>query len=162
MTCRNLAYLNTLSERRPRRSRPLLLILSGPHITTNEGSGAFLLASDGGLDGGDGRDDGEEPHLPIDAPRCLKKVPILGLCETISFSKKRGNWFYCRLTENMLSGTSTTSCVTMSCTLGFLRPGGLLANYDCTHDAFHCLVLRVACCIVCCLGSLRLSQPHWG
>ena len=43
-------------------------------MAPNEGRGAFLLASDGGLDADASRDGSEEPRLPMDAPTCLKKV----------------------------------------------------------------------------------------
>eukprot|EP00752_Nemacystus_decipiens_P001244 g1243.t1 len=39
--------------------------------------GAFLLASDGGLDSGGSSDGGEEPRLPMDAPTCLKKFTTI-------------------------------------------------------------------------------------
>lgn len=63
-----------------------------PHIAANEDRGAFLLASDGGLDSGGGKDGGEEPHLPVDAPTCLKKVLNSPLtCESNPLAKKHGN-----------------------------------------------------------------------
>lgn len=36
--------------------------------------GAFLLAADGGLEGGGGSRGDEEPQLPTDGPTCLQKV----------------------------------------------------------------------------------------
>lgn len=46
-------------------------------VTCNRG--AFLLAADGGLHGGESREDGgaeQEPMLSTDGPTCLKKVRL--------------------------------------------------------------------------------------
>lgn len=66
-----------------------LLVVSRAHIETIAGSGAFLLATDGGLDGGGRRDggDAQEPRLPTDAPTCLKKVLASGKYKRTRFRR---------------------------------------------------------------------------
>lgn len=51
--------------------------------------GAFLLASDGGLGGGDSRDGGEEPRLPRDAPTCLKKFTTIAASLGLKTTRER-------------------------------------------------------------------------